>query len=149
MKVLSRDEIERIIDLLREYYGIKEIPFDLDDFIFIKNKEGKVFILRKEFQRFLKKLNSSNNGLYILKFEKNGIRFSIEGSQLLGVFAEKRIIEHDLKDFYYVSKEGKEIKISKEDGFYILKYGKDFGGSIEIKRGMVKDFIPKDRKIYV
>ena len=52
MKVLSRDEIERIINLLREYYGIKEIPFDLEDFIFVKNKEGKVFILRKEFQRF-------------------------------------------------------------------------------------------------
>jgi len=149
MKVLSKDEIERIIDLLMEYYGIKEIPFDLDDFIFIKNKEGKVFILRKEFQRFLKKLNPSHNGLYILKFEKNGIRFSIEGSQLFGVFAEKRIIEHDFKDFYYVSKEEKEIKISKEDGFYILKNGKDFGGSIEVRRGTVKDFIPKDRKIYV
>jgi len=149
MKILSREEVERIINILKEYYGIKEIPFDLDEFIFVKNKEDKVFMIRKEFQRFLKKLNSSNNGLYILKFEKNGIRFSIEGSQLFGVFAEKRVLEHDLKDFYYVPKEEKEIKVSNEDGFYILRMGKDFGGSLEIRRGTIKDFIPKDRKIYV
>jgi len=148
MKILSKEELSRIISLLKEYYGIKEVPFDLEDFIFIKNKEGKIFILRKEFQRFLKKIKPSNNGLYILKIEKNGIRFSIEGSQLFGPFLEKRIIEYNLKDFYYVSKEEKELKVPYEDGFYILKNGKDFGGSLEVRKEVVRDFIPKDRKIY-
>jgi len=149
MKLLSKEEVNRIISLLKEYYGIKEIPFDIEDFIFIKNKEDKIFILRKDFQRFLKKLKLSNNGLYILRIEKNGIRLSIEGSQLFGNFSEKRVIEHSLKDFYYVSKEEKEIKVEHENGFYILKDGKDFGGSLEVRKGVVKDFIPKDRKIYV
>jgi len=149
MKLLSKEELKKIINFLKDYYGIKEILFNLEDFIFVRNKEGKVFMLRKEFQKFLKKLNPSNNGLYILKLEKNGIRFSIEGSQLFGVFAEKRIMEHDLKDFYYVSKEEKEIKVPYEDGYYILKMGKDFGGSVEVRKGRIRDFIPKDRKIYV
>ncbi len=149
MRILGKNEVEYILKLIKDYYGIEELPFNPKDFIFIKNREGKIFILRKEFQNFIKNLNPSNYGLYIIRQEKNGFRFSIEGSQIFGPFARNRILEIDLKEIFFVSKDKKEKRENVVDGYYIIKKNKDFGGSIQVKNKIVRDYIPKERKIYV
>ncbi|RDD52229.1 hypothetical protein BA065_02825 [Nanoarchaeota archaeon NZ13-N] len=150
MRILNKKELDRIMKILKDYYKMREIPLNLKDFIFVINKDNKIFIFRKEVQNFLKKVkvDPSNNGLYILKIEDDGIRFSIEGSQIFGPYAEGKVIEVDLEEVFRSSESERRVELSLEEGFYIAKRGNDFGGSVKIKKNKMKDFIPKDRKIY-
>lgn len=142
MRKMNKREVEEILKQL-EYYGInyKELDF-LKDFDFYINKEGKIFIVNKN------NINISGVnrlGLYILKKEKNGIRFSIEGAQLFSKYIKDKILEIEPEKIFFINK--KVEKINLNNGFYVMKYKNDFLGSCYVKNGEVKDFIPKDRKI--
>ncbi|MEM1687924.1 MAG: hypothetical protein QXM04_00835 [Nanopusillaceae archaeon] len=146
MKIISKQKILQIFKELFKEYGIENI--NLEDFIFLSNKEGKIFIANADLKNFIDKIPFSNCGLYIMKIEGNKIRFSIEGSQIFGPLAAKKILELDLKKVFYLSDEMKINKVDINDGFYILKCGNDFGGTIFVKNKEVKDYVPKERKIY-
>lgn len=147
MRKLNEENIKQIKKILEEKYGIED--FDFDNFILLSNKEGKIFILSKDFEKILDKIKFNNIGLYVLKIERDDIRFSIEGSQIFGPLAKNRIVELDLSKIFYISEEMKKERINKENGFYIVKYFNDFGGSILVKNNELKDYIPKNRKIFV
>lgn len=146
MKLLNKQQIEQIFKILEEEYGIEKI--NLEDFIFLSNKEGKIFIANKEIQKILDKIKYNNCGIYIMKIERNKIRFSIEGSQIFGPLAKKKVIDYNIKEIFFISGEMKKTFLDLEDGFYILKNNKDFAGTIFVKNKEIKDYIPKERKIY-
>lgn len=143
MRKVNKKELIRIFNLLKKEYGIdiKKIDF-LKDFDFYINREGKIFILNKN---NLKLENVARFGLYILKIEKNGIRFSIEGAQLFGKYANKRILEIEPEKVFYYKSNLERVDV--EDGYYVMKYKENFLGSCYVKSKELKDFIPKDRKI--
>ncbi|MEM1895690.1 MAG: hypothetical protein QXR54_00685 [Nanopusillaceae archaeon] len=146
MKLVNKQQLLQILREISKEYGIEEI--NLDDFIFLLNKEGKIFLVYKDLEKIIDRIKFNNCGLYIMKIEKNKIRFSIEGSQIFGPLAKKRVLELDLKKIFCISNEMKKIFLDIDNGFYILRDGNNFAGTILVKNKEVKDYIPKERKIY-
>ncbi|BBL45683.1 hypothetical protein MJ1_0530 [Nanobdella aerobiophila] len=142
MKEVSKKYMEEIIRKIENFYGVNI------DKSFIKNSrffmtKDKIYMFNKNYPDFLDQKYLSRYGLYIIKIEKNNIRFSIEGAQLFGIDS-KRLINVDKNMIF---KKEYDIKIDKEDGFYIAKDGNDILCSIYIKDRELRDFIPKERKI--
>ena len=142
MKILTKREINKIIDNLREYYGIKELKLD---YLFLQNKE-KIYLISKDFKKLnTKNLRVNNLGLYFLNVSK-GLRLSIEGSQMMGKKATKNIyeiIEKDLKDWL----RGYDLECSNLQGHKLIKNKDDFYGIGFASNNKIKNFIPKSRRI--
>ena len=143
LKILNRKETKEILGAMREQWG-----FDGElDYAFLKTEKGRIYIANRElFDIDLSKLKVNSIGMYFGEM-KNGLRLSIEGSQLIGPKAKKNIAELD-------EKEAKEwlsgIDIGKEapEGFVILKHGKDFLGTGRSKEGKILNFVPKTRRTH-
>lgn len=144
---LNKKEINTLLNKIKEQYGIKELNLD---HIFLRNKEDKIFIISKNIKKAdLNKLRINSIGLYFCKIEKNVIRLSIEGSQLIGNLANKNIISLDKKEL----KEwliGNNIEInSRYQGYVIIKSENDYFGTGFIKNKLLINYLPKPRRLKV
>ncbi|MEA3379199.1 MAG: hypothetical protein U9Q69_06235 [Nanoarchaeota archaeon] len=142
LKILNNKEVKKIKKELKKNYGSEE---DLD-FVFFKSSKDKIYLLGKKFAELNDKgLRINNLGLYFGKFEKDGIRLSIEGAQMIK--PKKNIIDLD-KNEIKEWMNGKDIKCDKEiKGYAIIKYNQDAYGVGKIKDGMILNFVPKFRRI--
>lgn len=143
MRQLNKEEYRELFRYLEEYYGIDKnfLDFIKKNYYLYINKEGKIYLTNVN----ISGINFERIGLYIIKREKDGYRFSIEGSQIFGPYATKRIIEIDKRKILYHNFD--EIVLNYPDGYYIMKDGKDFIGSCKIKNNILKDFVQNSRKI--
>ncbi|MBC7094569.1 hypothetical protein [Thermococcus sp.] len=89
----------------------------------------------------------TEKGLYFGKIESDGIRLTIEGSFLVGPKATKNVIEVGEEDAkLWLS--GKDLKTSTEmRGWVILKWGLYYLGCGKAKDGIIKNYVPKERRI--
>ena len=76
---------------------------------------------------------------------ENDIRLSIEGSQLVGPYADRNVVEiTDARKWL----RGEEILTDYQSSMYIIvKCGEDFMGSGKIVNGRLKNYISKTRRI--
>jgi NOL1/NOP2/fmu family ribosome biogenesis protein len=88
-----------------------------------------------------------HHGVYFGRLEKGAIRLSIEGAQLIGKKAKKNIIEIDYdKTIKWMRGENLQVE-SEVQGYVILKWKNYYLGCGEIKKGTIKNYVPKDRSI--
>lgn len=150
LKILKRKEIKAILSKLHEQWGFdKEL-----DYIFLEGKEGKIFIVNREISNIdLGKLRINSAGLYIAKVINDRVRMSIEGSQLIGPFASKNVLEISDKlarlwmkgyDIPFDEEKGKSL-----NGFQIIKNNNDYLGSGIFKENRILNFVPKARRLVV
>jgi len=156
LSVLNTREKKKIIDKLGELYGFSgEIKQAL-----LMNKDHKIFLLSPDIAMLEKKqeneLRIDAAGLYIGKVEPEGIRLSIEGSQIIGPYSKKHVLEIDDNHLEpWVRGESFELsnaenkKINSEQGFFIIKHGNDFLGGAQIKNNVVKSLVSKERRLKV
>ncbi|MBS7249183.1 MAG: hypothetical protein KIH08_01120 [Candidatus Freyarchaeota archaeon] len=86
-------------------------------------------------------------GVYFGRFEKDGLRLSIEGSQLIGGKAKRNIVELDYENAVKWMR-GEDIKVETEArGYVILKWKNYYLGCGKIKEGTITNFVPKDRRV--
>ena len=121
LKILNRKAVKEILALIEKQW---DAEIDLDC-VFLQDKEGKIFIINKEFAEIdLTKLRVNSMGLYIAQLMPDGIRLSIEGSQLIGLKAKKNILElteKQAKEWF----QGNDIEIKTEmKNYVILKHNK-------------------------
>ena len=138
---MKRKEIKNFLKDIKEYYGVEFSK----DYLFIL-RDSKIYICSKEFLNLdTKNVNINTLGLYFCKIEKDGIRLSIEGSQILK--PKKNIIEiNEEESRKWLS--GSDLEISKElKGFLVVKSNKDFIGTGKAKEGKLLNYIPKYRRI--
>ena len=91
LKILNNKEKKKVIDVIKEQYNINKLDLD---YIFLKNNDNKVFILSKDFSKInIDNIRVNSFGLYFAKIHPNGVRLSIEGSQLIGEYANKNILD--------------------------------------------------------
>ncbi len=84
-------------------------------------------------------------GLYFGTIEKEGIRLSIEGSFIVGRLAKKNVIEVDDETAKkWMSGEDLELPVK---GYIILKWRKFFLGCGKGNGKIVKNYVPKERRI--
>ena len=140
LKILNSKEKKLILNKLKEHFGIKELDLD---YVFFKSNEGKIFLLNNGISKLeLDKLRVNSLGVYFGVFENN-FRLSIEGSQLIGNKAGKNIVELEDPTKWL---EGNDINVEEENGLKIVKSGKDYLGTGQLKDGILINYIPKERR---
>ena len=142
MDILSKKEIKEVLRQLEKQFGFK----DELDYIFVKSKKGRIFIVNKEFSEIDSESFKVNTvGLYIIKEEKDGLRLSIDGSQIIGPKSSKNVLVlDDCEDWL----KGKDLVIdTKLKGYVILKFKEDFIGCGKIAKSRLVNYIPKTRRI--
>ena len=146
-KILNSKEIKELMGLIEDHWGAK---LKLD-YGFLQNNKNKVFIVNREISHVdLSKLRVNSAGMYFCEIDKIGIRLSIEGTQIIGPYAKKNVIELDgieVKQWFKGEDLAKELKECK--GFLIIKHKNDFIGSGKYSNGKILNFIGKTRRISV
>lgn len=144
-KILNSREVKRILNWLKEHYGIKELKIDK---AFLKSTKDRIYLISKKISELeTKNLRLNLIGMYFAKEEKNGIRLSIEGSQIIGPKSTKNIVEldeHQINDWI----RGQDVKCdANAESFVIIKHKNDFYGVGNYKEGKILNYIPKERRI--
>ena len=90
LTILNSKEKKNISKLISEQFGC-DFKFKYEVFM---NPKNKIFILNKDVSKIdLDKLRVNSLGLYFgVKYE-NEIRLSIEGSEIIGKIAKKKVLE--------------------------------------------------------
>lgn len=91
------------------------------------------------------KVREQSSGVYFGRIEKDGLRLSIEGSFLVGRVAKKGVLEVDEDEAIRWLK-GEDLERNFE-GYCILKWGEYFLGCGKGNGKIIKNFVPKERRL--
>ncbi len=144
LKILNKKETKQILSIISKQFGC-----DVElDYVFMKNEKNKIFITNRQISEIdLSKLRVNSVGLYIAEQKDNQIRLSIEGSQLIGPYAKKNVVELNEEQASKWMK-GEDLEIEGDySGFVIIKYKKDFLGCGKYSNGRIWNYVNKIRRI--
>ena len=129
--------MRRVLECLKGQFGVEEIDFEIE----VRGK-GRVYAFKNcEFEI------EGHRGIYIGTLERNGFRPSIDGSFLIGPLAKKNVIEvGDEEAILWMS--GNNIP-SSITGYVILKWKNFFIGCGKGNGKIIRNFVPKDRRISI
>ena len=147
LKFFKENEREKILKQLNQQFGIKNVPFSLAR---LGKERIIVFsgdISDREVLNLDRVAHIEGIGLYFAKEQMDGIRLSIEGSQILSNQITKNIFELDEKQAEQWML-GNEINIKTDKrGFFIMKFKDDFLGTGKISAEKISNFVPKNRRL--
>jgi NOL1/NOP2/fmu family ribosome biogenesis protein len=155
--VLNTREKRKILDALSELYGFSG---KIEGAFFVSTKQ-KIFLLSPDIAMLDKSqeraLRIDKAGLYIGRVEESGgIRLSIEGSQIIGPYSSKHLLEISEEHLepwvkgedFGLSEQEKE-QVGEEHGFFIIKFQNDYLGCGQVKNNNVRSLVSKDRRLKV
>jgi len=121
MLFLNTRQIKEITKKLKNQFG-----FDGKlDFAFLKSTKNKIYIVTKDIGNIeYEELRMDTMGNYF-GTDEDDIRLSIEGSQLVGPFSTKNILdlnEEQMQQWFH----GEDVEIQGVNGFHIIKYKSDY-----------------------
>ncbi|MFA4647399.1 hypothetical protein P8X24_09155 [Pyrococcus kukulkanii] len=88
-----------------------------------------------------------HEGVYFGKIEADGIRLTIEGAFIIGPKATKNVIEVD-DEKAKAWLRGEDIKVDEEGNrWVILKWRNYWLGGGKLINGVVKNYVPKERRL--
>ena len=142
MKEAEPSEKEDIFRLLIQQFGIDTSC--IENFRFFISPNGRIFILScSEYPEIKDKYFM---GCYFGRKERDGLRLSIEGSQMVGMHAKKGIVEVTREEFEkWMS--GQDISRENIHGYVILKWGNLILGCGKGNGRYIKNWIPRDRRV--
>ena len=146
-RILNSKDKKHLFQKMREQWGTDTDCFK--DMVIMKKSSGKIFMSNMESAKLEQEINVRiySMGNYFGKEEKDALRLSIEGSQMIGPHSTKNIIELDdsqIKEWI----SGNDVEISERfDGHCIVRNGNDFYGCGNAKHGRLINHVPKTRRI--
>ncbi|MBI2668019.1 hypothetical protein HYX17_04615 [Candidatus Woesearchaeota archaeon] len=145
LKILNSKEKKKLLDNIKEQYGVKKLDLD---YVFLRNNDNKIFILSNDFAKLdTKDIRINSLGLYFAKIHPSGIRLSIEGTQIIGPLAKSNVLMLN-DDEIKLWVRGNDIATDKKFSIYvIIRHNNDYFGSGIYKDGKVRNMISKDRLI--
>ncbi len=147
LKIFSEKETQKIKEKLQSQFGIKEIPG-----ILIKKGAERIFLYQgdlapKEIINLEQEIPIERAGVYFAKEVGEGIRLSIEGTQILADQITKNIFQLTEKQMLKWM-HGNELNLKpKQQGFIVIKYKNDFLGTGKASAEKISNFIPKNRRL--
>lgn len=138
---LNSREKKEIYKQLKEQFGVvEELPFAI-----FENNQGKLFLLSNKYGDIeTKNININNMGLYFAQREREGLRLSLEGTQLIQ--ATKNILELN-KEQADLWMKGDDIPFEGHAGFIIVKLNNDILGCGMLKNNAIRNMVPKSRRL--
>ncbi len=142
LKVLNSREKKALYKQLEEQFGVTEkLPY-----LFLENTKDKIFLLSPDFANLnVNNLNVNNKGLYFAKKERDGLRLSIEGAQLIK--PKKNIISLNDKESHLWMM-GKDVPMEGHKGYVIVKFNNDILGCGILKNNILRNMVPKERRLH-
>ncbi len=137
--------VNATFNFLYERFGIREEVFE--DYALVEDKD--IWVCSKMARDFNMKF-WKRRGIRLVRVFKKGFKFTTAGMQIFGRYATKNVvyIKDDELDRFL---KGENIKIEPmegvEEGQVIVKYKDDVIGSAIYKKGMLKNQLPKGRRI--
>ncbi|MCF7872254.1 hypothetical protein K9L97_04435 [Candidatus Woesearchaeota archaeon] len=146
LRVLNGKEIKDIRKFLFDQFGFDELL----DLVFLRSNKDKVYVINREVEFVnIRDFWIDSAGLYFGKIQPDGFRLSVEGTQLIGNFCKKNVVEVSLEQKHAWLK-GFEFEVDiKDDIFVLLKSGDDFLGCAKVKNEKVLNSLPKSRRLHV
>ncbi len=144
LKILNSKDIKRIMELVELQWGAKLKP----DYAFLINSKNRIYAVNREVGSIpFEQLRINSMGLYFGELLDETIRLSIEGSQIIGPHATKNVV--DISDDEMARwLRGEDLgRDSGSNGFVIIRHGDDFLGTGRHSNGVIKNFVPKTRRI--
>ncbi len=142
LKSFSNKEKKLLLKQLQDQF---DFSGKLDYSLFI-NQDKKIFIFNKDAEINFSKIKANSLGLYFANL-KNELRLTIEGSQIIGPYSKKNILEvneDQLQDWIH----GRDMETDKKfEGFVLIRNKNDFYGTGRYKEGKMLNFVPKERRL--
>lgn len=144
-KIIGEREKREILKRIGLQFGIKDLYLP---HLFISTGRKKVWLFSTQIgENDLSKFKVEGIGNYFCSIEEDGIRLSIEGSQIIGNMATKNVLEISQKMAEQWLR-GIDIDISGGKGDYvIIKYDGNFLGCGKHAEKKVLNSVPKVRRI--
>ncbi|MBW2999718.1 hypothetical protein KY339_03520 [Candidatus Woesearchaeota archaeon] len=144
LRILNTREKKEIYSLMGQQWGFSQKI----DYVFLINPKSKIYLVNRDFARInTEKLRIDSVGLYFGELKKEGLRLSIEGSQIIGPKCTKNIVELSKQEMRLWLKGIDLEKMTESEGFALIKHGKDYLGTGKVKEGNILNFVPKTRRI--
>jgi NOL1/NOP2/fmu family ribosome biogenesis protein len=141
MKFLNTREIKKIYKALEEQFGNQKKL----DFAFAENNKDKIFLISKTYADIDENtLRINNFGLYFAKRQIDGIRLSIEGSQLIE--PTKNIIQLNQEQMELWLK-GEDFPFEHETSYVIVRYKDDTLGCGRVVKNELRNMVAKERRL--
>lgn len=144
LKILNTREIKKIRELVVSEFG----AFLKEDYAYLQNEKGKVFIINKDIAKIeLNNLKIDKMGLYFAEVKNKQVRLSKEGAQLLFWQAGKELINivslnnKEVKNYF--SGQDVEKDLGEDNKLVLLKYNNDSLGCAKYKDKRILNFMPK------
>ena len=148
LRVLKSREIKKLKKTLSKQYSFEFTQ----GYIFMITKKNKVYILNNDAKVLdINILRIDHAGMYLGELREDGMRLSIDGSQLVGTTAKKQILNvTDEQAKNWLAGENLELENPEvTDGYVILKNNQDFIGCGKLSRNILYNFVPKARRVKV
>jgi NOL1/NOP2/fmu family ribosome biogenesis protein len=148
-KILTSREKKRVLQQIEKQWGCD--GEHIAGFVFLLTGKQDLYLATRDiFDIDMKKLRINSMGLYFADLRESIPRLSIEGSQHIGPFAKKNIIELDQKEAIAWLK-GSDVEHKQGDwsDYVIIKHESDFLGCGKYKpeEQRILNFVPKARRL--
>ena len=147
LTLLNKKKTKEILALIKNQF---DAEYNFDDYAFFKSEKDKIYIINREIDKIdFSSLRIDNIGMYLAHVKDNKIRLSIEGSQLIGLFAKKNIYElNDQEAEQWIMGEDLETENTSNE-FVLIKHNNDFLGTGKIKNNKILNFVSKGRRLKI
>ncbi|MBW2971853.1 hypothetical protein KY359_02345, partial [Candidatus Woesearchaeota archaeon] len=117
--------------------------------VWLMSSKDRLYLADKDMEKVdFRNLRVDKIGLYVATVNDKGVRLSIEGSQILGPYAEKNVVDINDDDLAAWLR-GEDLARKPEgcEGFIILRNMDDFVGCGKVTEKGILNFVPKTRRI--
>jgi NOL1/NOP2/fmu family ribosome biogenesis protein len=141
-KLLNSKDIKNLNKKLVEQFGNE---FNFKKYVTFKTPKNRIYIVNKDIGSInYSQLKINNLGLYFMTIEKDGLRLSIDGSQIFE--AKKNVIDLDESNFKnWMS--GKDLDLDFENSYVILRYKNSNLGCGKSIGNRILNYVPKERRV--
>ena len=146
MKILRSTQKKKILKQLNEQFGITSLPYLVLQFGKEKLRAYSGSFSIEEINQLDTNLRIENMGLYFAKKQIDGIRLTLDGTQLLKDQITKNILNLDDKQAQQWL-QGNDLLIESDRTFKILKYNDEFLGCGKSTGERITNSIAKERRI--
>jgi len=146
MKPIRSSQKRKILKQLNEQFGITNLPYLLLRFGKEKLRAYSGNLSVEELNKLDSTLRIENIGLYFAKQQIDGLRLTLDGTQLLKNQITKNILNLDDKQADDWLK-GNDLQIKSDKEFKILSHNNEFLGCGKSTGERITNSIPKERRI--
>ncbi|MDO8460439.1 MAG: hypothetical protein Q7S74_04980 [Nanoarchaeota archaeon] len=143
---LRSSEKKKLVEEIKEAYGIEELPFLLLEVGKQKIRAYSGNLSKDEITQLAHIVRVETMGLYILSKRDGPARINFDALPILKDQITKNIVkinEEQLNSWI----RGNDLEIEAQEGFVVLQYQEDLVGTGKSTGNKILNYIPKERQI--